>query len=100
MVDNDHKFSAKKEEKATGKEKVVRLDHFPFIVMLEGMPKAKLMNFIESRWNLSKPNGWKAYNNALEIAAKWLEGIVEAESLPEDEIVKKFDAIAKKAFGK
>ena len=57
MVDNDHKFSAKKEEKATGKEKVVRLDHFPIIVMLEGMPKAKLMNFNESRWNLSKPNG-------------------------------------------
>ena len=25
---------------------------------------------------------------------------MEAESLPEDEIVKKFDAIAKKAFGK
>ena len=91
MIDKDHKFSAKK----VGKEKVVRSDHFPIIVMLEGMPKAKLKKSNECSWNLNKPNGWKAYNNTLQIAAKGLEGIVEDESLPEDEVVKKFDAIKK-----
>ena len=42
LVDKEQKFSGKKVGIARGKEKVVRSDHFPIIVTLENMPKAKL----------------------------------------------------------
>ena len=96
LVDKDHKYSAKKVGIAGGKEKAVRSDHFPILVKLEEMPIAKLKKFYESSWNLNKPNGWKAYNDVLEAAAKGLEEIVEDERLSEGEVVKKFDAITKK----
>jgi hypothetical protein len=41
LVDKEHKLSARKVSKARGKEKVIRSDHFPIIVMLEDMPKSK-----------------------------------------------------------
>ena len=104
LVDKQQKFSGKKVGIARGKEKVVRSDHFPIIVTLENMPKAKLKKHNESSWNLNKPGGWKAYEEALEEAAKELEGIVEDESLAEEAVVNKFDAITNKAkfkaFGK
>ena len=57
LVDKDQKFSAKKVGLARGKEKVVKSDHFPIIVTLEEMLKAKLKKPTDCSWNLNKPGG-------------------------------------------
>ena len=44
--------------------------------MLEDMSKSKPTKSNESGWNFNKPDGWKAYNKALEDAAQGLESIV------------------------
>ena len=101
LVDKDQKLSAKK---VLGKGKVVKSDHFPIIVTLEEMPKAKLKKSNEASWNINKPDGWKTNSKALEDTAKGLEAMVEDENLTEEDVVKKFDAITTKAkfraFGK
>ena len=42
------------------------------------------------------PDSWKAYNKAPEDAAQGLESLVDDESISEEDVVKKFDAITKK----
>jgi exonuclease III len=104
LVDSKQKFCAKKVGLARGKERVIRSDHFPIIVMLEKMPKAKVKGAKESSWNEAKPGGWDTYKAAMEEAAGGLETLVEDENLSEEELVKRFDAVANKvkfkAFGK
>ena len=72
------------------------------MVMLDDMPKSKLKKSNESSWNLKKPDGWKTWNKAIGDTAQGMKVI--DDSLSEKEVVKKFDAITKKAkfkaFGK
>ena len=57
-----------------GKERVIRSDHYPMILELRNMPKAKTIQKKESQWNLKKPGGWDIYKVALEeVAAKMQE---------------------------
>ena len=103
-VDKEKEFCGVKVGSAKGRHKVIRLDHFPIFVMLESMPKTKMKVQKESRWNLNKEGGWETYRSVMEEVSEELEAVVDDKDMTEEEVVKKFDAVANKgkfkSFGK
>ena len=96
-VDKEQEFSGMKVGMARGSRKVTKWDHFPIIVMLEKMPKAKMKIQKESRLNLNKEGCWETHKSVMEEKAEELEAVVEDKDLSEEEVVKKFDSVANKA---
>ena len=104
LVDSKQEFCPKKVVMTRGKQRMIRSDHFPLIMVLKNMPKAKMMVKRESWWNLHKPGGWEVYKAAMEEASEKIDNITRDESLEIDEVMTKTDAIMNKvkykAFGK
>ena len=87
-----------------GRTKVIRSDHYPVIIQLEGLPRAGKKETSGSHWNLNKPGGWELYKLGLEEAAEKMNDIIDDESRSIEEVMKKVDAIMDsvkfQAFGK
>ena len=103
-IDSKQLYSAKKVVRSAGKEKLIRSDHYPLIVLLEKLPLAKVSEPKESSWNVLKPGGWDIYKLALEEESDNINNIIEDKSISEEEVMKKIDTITDKvkfkAFGK
>ena len=97
----DQEFCGMKVGVTRGKKKVTKLDHFPII---DKMPKVKMRVKKEASWNLNKEGGWETFKKVMEEKSEDLDNIVEDRNISEEEVVRKFDAIANKvkfkAFGK
>ena len=104
VVDSKQEFCPKKVVRAKGKEKLIRSDHLPILVLLKNMPKAKKMVEKKSQWNLKKPGGWEVYKAAMEEASEKIDNVIEDETLTAEEVMDKTDTIMNKvkfkAFGK
>ena len=87
-----------------GKENVIRSDHYPMILELKNMPKAKTIQKKESQWNLKKPGGWDIYKVALEEVSAKMQEVTKDKDLDIEAVMKKTEAMMNKvkfkAFGK
>ena len=61
LIDCERKVTPKQVVSGKNGMKFAFADHLPIIIMLEGMDISKRVVKVETRWNLSKPEGWKAY---------------------------------------
>ena len=79
-------------------------DHYPIIVILEGLCTSKRVVKAETKWNLFKPGGWEAYKEVSDSFADDINRIVDDERVTVDEMIGKIDKIQEKvkfkAFGK
>ena len=104
LVDSNQEFCPKKVGRSKGREMEIKSDHYPLILELKRMPKAKTTVKKESRWNLQKPGGWQAYKVAMEDVATRMDTITDNQALDAETIMKKNDAIMNKVkfkvFGK
>ena len=104
LVDSEQKYCPKKVLMSRGRTKVIRSDHYPVIIHLEGMPSANKKVASECRWNLNKPGGWELYKVAMEEAAKKINIIIDDKSKSIEEVMKqvdaKMDSVKFQAFGK
>ena len=104
QIDSKQNFCPKKVGRSKGKENIIRSDHYPIILELKNIPKAKTILQKESRWNLKKPGGWEIYKAAMEEVATKMVEVTEDESLTIEDVMNKNEAIMNKvkfkAFGK
>ena len=93
LVDSQQKYCPKKVVITRGRTRVIRSDHFPLIIHLEGMKKAKVKEARVSWWNLNKPDGWKLYKSLMEEASKKIDKVIDDETKSIEEVMKKVDSI-------
>ena len=104
LVDSQMKFCPKKVMMTRGRTNVIRSDHYPIIIHLEGIPRANVKVLKECWWNLKKPGGWEIYKFAMEKTSEKMDTIIDDKSMFIEEVMTKVDAIMDnvkfKAFGK
>ena len=104
VVDSKQEFCPKKVVRANGREKLIRSDHLPILVVLKNMPKKKKKVEKKSQWNLHKPGGWEVYKAAMEEASEKINNVIEDDTISVEEVMNKTDVIMNKvkfkAFGK
>ena len=104
LVDSQKMYCPKKVMMSRGKTRMIRSDHYPIIIQLEGMPRANTKMAKESQWNLNKPSGWDIYKVAIEDASDKIDTFIDDETLSIDEVMKKVDntmnSVKFKSFGK
>ena len=93
VIDRKQEFCPKKVVRTGGKERLIRSDHLPILVVLKNMPKAKKGLKKKSHWNLMKPGGWEVYKAAMDEASGKIDDIVEDETVNVEEVMKKLTVL-------
>ena len=92
LVDSRLKFYPKKVMMNRGRTKIIRSDHYPIIIQMEGMQRVNMKMPKESRWNLNKPGGWEKYKVTLEEASEKIDTIIDDETLSIEDVMRKVDS--------
>ena len=92
LVDSRLKYCPKKVMMNRGRTKIIRSDHYPIIIQMEGMQRANMKMPKESRWNLNKPGGWEKYKVTLEEASEKIDTIIDDETLSIEDVMRKVDS--------
>ena len=92
LVDSRLKYCTKKVMMNRGRTKIIRSDHYPIIIQMEGMQRANMKMPKESRWNLNKPGGWEKYKVTLEEASEKIDTIIDDDTLSIEDVMRKVDS--------
>ena len=103
-IDENREFTPRRVVWRNKKFTSIFTDHRPVEVVLGGMPRRNVKVDKTCKWNLSKPGGWKVYQELTDKVADTIEEIVTNGELNIDTVVKKLDVIDNQvkftAFGK
>ena len=92
VVDEKQQYCTKRVGVRNNRSKVVKSDHYPIILSLENMPKAKKKSVQKSlRWNLFKPGGWEDYKKFSDEIAEEVDKVIEDKTLSNEDVIKNFD---------